>query len=163
MVTALRLGTMSIRLERTELAAIRERYGGEAGLRGDAGSTLRWLCYGGQDATGRWALWLTSGEIDGPTIGSFEWRRVDASAQFDPRCALLPRGTTVTLSPTYLRLGVSRSQVLHRLGNPSMRRGVLLDYEYARTGKTYDFSNSVAVWLRNGVVDSILVAETISN
>lgn len=163
MVTALRLGSMSIRLERTELAAVRERFGGEQGQRGDASTSLRWVCYGGQDAGGRWALWLTSGEIDGPSIGSFEWRRVDPNAQFDPRCALLPNGTTITFSPTLLRLGMSQQDVLHRLGSPTLRRGNILDFEHMEQQKTYSVSNSVEVRLRNGTVDFILGAETISN
>ena len=163
MVTALRLGTMSIRLDRTELAAVREQLGGELGRRGDAGSTLRWLCYGGEDTTGRWALWLTAGEIDGPTIGSFEWRRVAANARFDPLCTLLPKGATVTLSPAYLHLGMSQSEVFHHMGTPTVHHGDMLDYEHAHKEKAFDFSNSVAVRFVSGIVDSILVAVTVSN
>ncbi len=161
-VTALRLGTMSIRLERTELSAVRERMGGEEGQRGDAGSALRWLCYAGQDAGGRWALWLSSGEIDGPTIGSFEWRRVDANAHFDPRCVQLPAGVTVTLSPTPLRLGITEGEVLHRLGRPTVHHGQILVYEYGEQEKTYYASNSLEVRLHKGIVDSILGAEAMT-
>jgi hypothetical protein len=162
LVTALRLGTMSIRLERTELSAVREEMGGEEGQRGDAGTRLRWLCYAGQDTAGRWTVWLSSGEIDGPSIGSFEWRRVDANAHFDPRCVQLPAGASVTLSPTPLRLGISESEVLHRLGRPTVHRGEILDYEYSEQEKTYDVWNTLAVRLRNGMVDSILGAETMT-
>lgn len=163
MITALRLGTLSIRFERTEFAAVRERTGAEQGQRGDASTSLRWLCYGGQDAGGRWALWLTGGEIDGPTIGSFEWRRVDRNAQFDPRCTQLPAGETITLSPTPLTLGMSEAEILHRLGKPTLRRGRILEYDYRGEKKPYDVWNTVAVRLRNGIVDSILGAETIAN
>jgi hypothetical protein len=163
MIGALRLGTMSIRFDRTEFATVREQMGGEQGQRGDMSAALQWLCYGGQDAGGRWALWLTGGEIDGPTIGSFEWRRVEANAQFDPRCAQLPAGETITLSPTPLRLGMSREEVLRRLGKPTLPRGDILEYDYSGQKKTYVVWNTVAVGLRRGIVDSILGAETISN
>jgi hypothetical protein len=163
MITALRIGTMSIRFETTEFATVRERLGGEQGQRGDASAALQWLCYGGQDAGGRWALWLTGGEIDGPTVGSFEWRRIDANAQFDPRCTQLPVGETITLSPTPLRLGMSQAEVLRRLGKPTLRRGPILEYDYRGQKKSYDVWNTVAVRLSNGIVDSILGAETISN
>jgi hypothetical protein len=164
MITALRLGHMSIRLERTELAAVRERFGGEEGSQGDAGSALGWLCYAGQDAAGRWALWLTSGEIDGPSIGSFEWRRVAENAHFDPRCAQLPRGTDVTLSLIPLQLGMSERKVFESLGKPTTRRGDILDYEHNEEKhighETYDFWNSIALRLVDGTVDSIRATET---
>lgn len=164
MITALRLGHMSIRLERTERAAVRERFGGEEGWRDDAGDTLGWLCYAGQDAGGKWALWLTSGEIDGPSIGGFEWRRVAQNAQFDPHCVKLPEGTEITLSPIPVRLGASQSQVVRWLGRPTTRRGNILDYEHneeKRTARhTYDYWNSVALRLLDGKVDSIRAAET---
>lgn len=164
MITALRLGHMSIRLERTELAAVREQFGGEEGSRGDASSALNWLCYAGQDASGRWALWLTSGESDGPSIGSFEWRRVAARPHFDPRCIQLPKGTEIALSFVPLRLGMSQSQVFGLLGKPTAHRGDVLDYEHNEqkqiSHKSYSFWNSVAVRLLNGTVDSIRATET---
>lgn len=164
MITALRLGRMSIRLERTELAAVRERFGGEEGSRGDASSALGWLCYGGQDAGGRWALWLTSSEMDGPSIGSFELRRVAENSHFDPRCAQLPQGTEIALSFVPLRLGISQSKVFELLGKPTTCRGDILDYEHNEERQigheTYNFWNSVALRLLNGTVDSIRATET---
>jgi len=167
MITALRLGQMSIRLERTELAAVRERFGGEEGSRGNASSALGWLCYAGQDAGGRWALWLTSSEIDGPSIGSFEWRRVAGNAHFDPRCAQLPKGTDITLSLIPLRLGMSQSNVFRLLGQPTTRHGSILDYEHDEQKRvrreTYDYWNDVALRLLSGTIDSIRVTETDSD
>lgn len=167
MITAIRVGHTSIRLERTEVAAVRERFGGEEGFQGDGGDALGWLCYAGQDAAGRWALWLTSAEIDGPSIGGFEWRRVAQNAHFDPRCTRLPEGTEITLSPIPLRLGTSQSQVVKWLGPPTARHGNILDYEHneeKRTSRdTYDYWNSVALRLLDGTVDSIRAAETDSD
>ncbi len=163
MITALRLGEMSIRPERTELAAVREQFGGEEGSRGDASSALRWLCYAGEDAGGRWALWLTSSEIDGPSIGSFEWRRVAENAHFDPRCAQLSKGTMIDLSFIPLRLGMSQREVFSLLGRPSARRGNILDYEHDHqksvSRDTYDFWNSVVLRLPDGTIDSIRATE----
>jgi hypothetical protein len=167
MIQAIRVGEMSIRLERTELAAVRERFGGEQGLRGDGSTSLGWLCYAGEDAGGRWALWVTSGEIDGPSVGSFEWRRVAERAHFDPRCAQLPLGTDITLSLIPLRLGMDRSRVFSLLGQPTVGRGNILDYEHNHQNlirhEPYTFWNSVAVRLLHGTVDSIRATETDAN
>lgn len=80
MIASLRLSGVTITLEgESELEALPARFGGEIGSQGDAADSLGWLCLHGSDAVGPWVLWLESGEIDGPYVGGFQWRRVARS------------------------------------------------------------------------------------
>jgi hypothetical protein len=83
MIASLSLSDSRILLEQTEMDVIQSKFGGEPGARGDASESLRWLCLHGTDDAGRWVLWLESGEMDGPSIGEFQWQRVSTSAIFD--------------------------------------------------------------------------------
>ncbi len=54
---------MQVNLEETPLKEVQKGLGGTIGSRGDASEALRWLCFHGSDAKGRWALWLESNTL----------------------------------------------------------------------------------------------------
>jgi len=120
MITKLRVSDLTIVLEQTELEAVQAHFGGEIGSEGDASKSLGWLCLHGSDAVGRWVLWLESGEIDGPTVGGFQWRRVPDAVQFDERCRRLPDASSNVEMPIELRLGATGTKVLQILGQPTV-------------------------------------------
>jgi len=167
MIASLRVSDVTIRLEEdSELEALPARFGGEIGSQGDASESLGWLCLHGVDAKGPWVLWLESGEIDGPYVGAFLWRRGSHSSRFDDRCAALPDTSKVEL-PIDLGLGASEAKVIQTLGRPSSRKGDILFYKHEHNesirGETFTSSNTVVVALRHGVVHAIAVSKTTIN
>ncbi len=167
MIASLRVSETTIPLEEeTELETAQTMFGGKIGAQGDAADSLLWLCLHGSDAAGPWVLWLESGEIDGPYVGGFQWRRVSRSAQVDERCSALPDTSEVEL-PINLRLGTSEKKVIKLLGSPTSRRGDTLLYEHEHDelirGEEFNSSNSLIVELRGGVVWAIQVNKTTTN
>jgi hypothetical protein len=167
MIASLRVSGVTIPLEEyAKLEDMQTRFGGKIGVEGDAADSLLWLCLHGSDAAGPWVLWLESGEIDGPYVGGFQWRRVSRSAQVDERCSALPDTSEVEL-PINLRLGMSEKKVIKLLGSPTSRRGDTLLYEHEHDelirGEEFKSSNSLIVELRGGVVWAIQVNKTTTN
>jgi hypothetical protein len=163
MISSLHIDGTEIRLEKTKLIDMQRKFGGTIGKRGDAADFLAWLCLAGRDSSGRWVLWLMSGEIDGPSVGSFQWQRLEPSAQLDNRCQALPPATDVRL-PIAIRLGIKQAAVENILGRPSARRGdaALYEHEHNLTIKDipYTSENTVEVDFRDGIVRSIEVDKT---
>jgi len=154
MVGRLQVSNLDIVLEHTEIKDAQARFGGTLGAEGDAGDSLEWLCLRGADPTGQWVLWLESGEIDGGSIGSFQWRRVTPRTTFDNRCAALsPAGSAVKL-PIALRLGIPETEVLRVLGKPTTRRGGTLlfvhEHQEVIKGEPFAALNTTTVLLRDG-------------
>jgi hypothetical protein len=167
MIPSLRVSDVTIPLEEdTKLEDLQTRFGGKIGAQGDAADSLLWLCLYGIDSAGPWVLWLESGEVDGPYVGGFQWRRVSHSAQFDQRCSALPDTSEVDL-PIDLGLGASEAKVIKILGRPTSRRGNTLLYEHEHDelirGEQFTSFNTVIVALRGGVVWAIDVTKTTTN
>jgi hypothetical protein len=167
MIGSLRISEVSIVLEETQLDDMQARFGGEIGHRGDAGESLDWLCLAGRGEDGPWVLWLTSGEVDGPSVGSFQWRRVPADAKFDPRCKMLRDYDNAVALPLGLRLVTTEGALLQILGQPTLRKGNLLRYEHEHDlvlhDDPYTSWNTVIVTLRQGKVWGIAVNKTTQN
>src|SRR5579863_9923505 len=115
MVAKFRVSSFPVSLEETKMEDVRSSLGGTFGRKGDAGDYDEWLCFYGTDHPGdRWVLWLESGEIDGGTVGSFQWHRLNTSAVIDRRCQML--GEAKVEVPIALRLGMGEAEVLKNLG-----------------------------------------------
>lgn len=120
MVAALHVSDFPVILEKTKMEDVESTLGGTIGQRGDAGNFDEWLCFYGADSGGRWALWLESGEINGGTVGSFQWRRLNENAVLDGRCRML--GEAKVELQNKLRLGLTEAEALKILGPPKARR-----------------------------------------
>lgn len=163
MLSRLRVANVSISLEKTQLDSVEQLLGGTTGAKGDAGDAVTWLCFQGMDGGEQWILWLESGEIDGPSIGSFQWQRVASDAKIDRRCRALDGAATVRLALP-IKLGMNEVDVLGILGKPSFRRGERLIYLHEHEDSInrvpYDSSNIVIVRLHAHEVCSIAVSKT---
>lgn len=159
MITSLSVAGVPIRLTETSLEDAQRHLGGVAGHSGDAAEYLQWLCLRGRDAGGPWVLWLQSFEVDGPTIGGFQWERVPAGAKFDRRCHALPTGTTSLRLPLPLRLGMTDAEVRRVLGDPSIRVGptsfYLYEHDLGLDRMSYTADNSVAMVYHRGKLKAI--------
>jgi hypothetical protein len=160
MIRRFRVSGLRIVLENTELTAVQKRFGGTIGHRGDADTSLSWLCLHGTGPQGGWILWLMSGEMDAGSVGGFRWQRVGRAAEVDTKCQTLPEGSSVEL-PVTLRLGSEEAGVLHIFGQPTKRFGNALFYlhEHEATirNEPYTAMNTLVVLLRGGVVWAIEV------
>ena len=96
--------------------------------------------------------------MDGPWVGSFQWRRVPEQARFDARCGTLSEDDKVRLTLP-LHLGMSESQLSEVLGQPTLRNGnvLLYVYEHDTSDKNGPFTvlNTVSIVLRDGAVWAI--------
>lgn len=164
MIGSLRVGGMSIILEETKLDDARKHFGAGIGGRGDAGDAEAWVCLHGSDDDGPWMFWLTSGEIDGPSIGGFQWRRLSPDEMPDRRCPLLSKKSGGIELPAAIHLGIEEQEVRQILGRPTFEKGKLLifSHEHRRVirGETFYVSNNIAILVREGVVWAIEVAKS---
>lgn len=160
-----RLSGYGITFEETTIESVQKHLGGKTGQRGDAGDALEWLCFNGGDAVGRWVIWLESGEIDGGSVGSFQWQRLSNRAVIDSRCHALG-GDAVNL-PLSLRLGATKAEVLKNLGQPTSSDTERLIYLHEHEGtirdEPFNTSNIVVVRIRNGLVWAIQGSKTTSS
>lgn len=165
MVSKIVVSGAPIVLEGTSIIDIAKRFGATVGGRGEGGDSLRWICMGGNDSGGEWALWLESGEIEGGMIGDFQWRRVSSGVAFDKRCRKLKSGSVEL--PDRLRLGLTREEVKTILGEPTVWRGQRAIYVHEHTellhGEIYTSDNIVEVRFHEGKVQAIDVSKLTSD
>ena len=165
MFSTFTLSGVSITFEETSIESVRERLGGKGGQRGDAGDALKWLCFHSRDPADRWVLWLESGEIDGGSVGSFQWQRLSNDDVVDSRCQALGGGS-VTL-PLSFRLGAKKAEVLKSLGGPTSTESQRLIYLHEHEGKIkgqpFAVSNIIVVHIRDGLVWAIQASKTSSS
>jgi hypothetical protein len=131
----------------------------EAGQKGDAGKSLRWLCLHGEDKNGRWMFWLQSGEIHGGAVGGFQWRRLDDGARVDRRYRKL-RSDQIKL-PIPLRLGMNAAELRSLLGAPRGRTENLQEFRHEHHEQMEEVnltvSNTANILLTNEAVSAIEV------
>ena len=153
----LRLGDFDVVLETTTLRDVQAAVGtGRLDQAGDAGESVRWICYtwpaGGQ------RLWLTSGvigggeRIDGITAIAFSGRAMETDA-----CPELPARSTPVRVVDGPWLGSSEAEVRAAYGPPSGER-----WAYAYEGKqgrfdvlahrVFRFADGKATFVRMGRV-----------
>lgn len=167
MVSRLKVANWPITLETTSLADAQRRFGGSLGHSGDAGDFLQWLCLYKRNADDGWVLWLTSGEIDGGSIGGLVWLHMGANQKVDSRCTeLSAEQATVTL-PIPLKLNMTRDTVEQLLGKPSGSFHETFTYLHEHKGTIkrtpYTWENSIEIVYRRGLVQAIQVDLTISS
>lgn len=166
MVSGIKIGAEDVVLEKSNLDSARKQFGGAVGSSGDAGDYLAWVCLAGEDDGGRWILWLMSGEVDGPSVGGFQLRRLEGE-KVDSRCHGVHRETNVEVFPTKLRLGMSEQELLRTIGPPTLKRGNMLWFEHEHevkiTSEPYTVTNSVSVQLQRGVVTAFQVWKSTLN
>jgi hypothetical protein len=169
MVSTFRVSGYDITLEETSMNDAEQRLGGAIGKKGDAGDALEWLCFHGADAVGGWVLWLESGEIDGGSVGSFQWQRLSNRDVLDIRCHSLRNVGSAIELPLSLHLGAKSSEVLRSLGPPTLRTDGRLIYLHqhkaggTRADDPFISSNIVVIRLRREVVWAIQVSKTTSD
>ncbi len=164
MVKGLNIANWPIDLEKTDLIAAEEHFGGTIGSRGDAGDALAWLCLYRHDTGGSWVLWLESSEIDGATIGGFQWQQLDDDSVAEGRCQRV-KGENVSFNPPRaLRLGMKEAEVVKELGQPSMRKGETAVYEHEHNitihSEPYSVTNIVTITYQNGRVWAVAVTHS---
>jgi hypothetical protein len=166
-IGSLRVANLPIVLEKTNLEDVKKRFGGTIGNRGDGGESLGWLCLYGSDKGGPWILWLTSGEIDGPTIGGFQWRRLSTRETPDRRCSQIPDDKGGVALPIALHLGMAEAEVQAILGRPTVMRGKTFffchEHQTVIRKEAFTVSNDVAIVFRDGGASAIEVAQTTGN
>ncbi len=166
MISSLRIGKVRIYLEKTMRTEAQHRLGGIVGARGDGGDYEAWLCYQGSDQNGPWGLWLTSGEIDGPAISGFQWRRLRHGEELDRRCKVLSVNNQPKL-PLGLSLDMPESTLRGILGKPTLTIGQTLVYFHEQHETIhqlpYTTDSVVTIVLRAGRVLAIDANSTTSN
>ena len=160
MIRSFKVGDLPIILEETKLEDVRRLFGGTIGSQGDASEAVAWLCLHGSDASGKWMLWLTSGELEGSIyIDGIQWRRLSSNERPDRRCASLPVNKAGIALPIALHPGMKRQEVMQVLGRPTEAHGGMLIYfhEHQETihNEPYSVDNTIGFSLRGDAVREI--------
>jgi hypothetical protein len=159
---------MPIVFDETTLEQVRQRLGGTIGNHGDAGDALAWLCFRGEDETGPWIFWLTSGELYGlSSIDGFTWRRMAPSEIPDHRCRTLPKDSGGISLPVPLRLGLTKDLVRQMIGRPTRSRSDALFFLFERQrvvhGEQWTVYNSATLEFQNGGLWIVEVNKSTTN
>jgi hypothetical protein len=160
MIRSFRIGNMPIIFEETKLSDVQKHFGGTIGNHGDAGDSLAWLCFQGQDAGKPWVFWVTSGEIEGLTsVGGFQWRFLAPPERPDHRCTLIPSDEHGIELPLPLHLGLTKAEVRQVVGRPTRARDDALfflhEHQEPDHEGTSNLWNSITVVFREGVASVI--------
>jgi hypothetical protein len=96
----------------------------------------------------------------------FQWRRIPAGEEVDPRCKSLQERGTVKL-PVPIQLGMSETQVESVIGDPSLRYGHSAIYSHHHSltigSQLYSADNTVYLSYVEGVLRSVAVIYTVSS
>jgi hypothetical protein len=167
MIGKFRIANFQIVLEKTELEAAQKHFGGKVGYRGDGGDSEGWLCLHGSDADGPWIFWLTSGELDGPAVTGFQWRRLPSNETPDRRCVLIPPSKGGIELPLALHPGMTEAEMRKIVGKPSFVSGKTLIYSHEHQETIHDLAytvdNMIAIVLRAGIVSAIETSKSTVN
>ncbi len=165
------IGSFRVKLGTTLLADAASHFNAKIGYQGDASEALSWVCLQGGTRAGPWALWLESGEIDGPTIGGFLLLPRPGSGWLDHRCIPL-RDAAISL-PIPLQIGMSGAQVVAALGPPTSQseNHILYSHHLVVTlnpkgdtpGEPLDLDTDLYIRLDGGVVAGFQVWRTTSS
>jgi hypothetical protein len=127
------LAQVHVVLEKTSMSDVQRQLGGTVGHRGDAGTSLSWLCYYQARGANPWIIWILSGEIHGGEIvHGFELTRILPGATPEVGCGSLKERDQAVL-PATLKLGQTRQEVLTRLGAPSRAKRDALQFIRTRS------------------------------
>jgi hypothetical protein len=148
------LGAFSGRFEDTPLDAVRKAVGaGTMQHQGDAAGSLTWLCY----QHGQNRLWVTSGEMGGDDhrVTEIIAQLTDKDTATSTDCAVLPEKFAPFVIDGKLHLGMSRSEVVKALGQPSKSDAGEMVYSHA--GKLKNGFDETA-WFFLGFRDEKLIS-----
>jgi hypothetical protein len=159
-VSGFRIADFPVVLEKTTVADAQRRFGGTVGRHGDASEYLEWLCLENADARNRWVLWLMNAEINGGTIGGFQWKRISQNATVDGRCGKLPRTISAPELPKGLQLGMTAVAVKGVFGKPTVTHGNKLLYVHESRGQSYKEINTVTFLIEHDIVLAMEVWKT---
>lgn len=117
LIPELTVGRLKIVLEQTSLSEVQMRLGGKLGRIGDAGGSVRWLCYYSRTSSTPWVLWIEGiSDVHQETVSAFQWERIPQDAEFDSRCQPFAGGVAL---PKDINLGDTASHVRAVLGTPN--------------------------------------------
>lgn len=168
MISSLKVAGIPIVLEESKLEDVQKQFGGTIGDHGDAGDSLAWLCFHGDDGSGPWIFWLTSGEMGGlSVIDGFRWSRLAPDERPDNRCRLLPRENNKIELPFALHLGLTGQEIQKILGQPTLvrRNFLLFEHEHPTVIRKdpYTVLNTLVVVLQDNRVQTIDVYKSTMN
>jgi hypothetical protein len=172
----LRLGPLDIVLEETPLPVVRELLAmGAIAERGSSAHRMSWLCYTYDSDGTRQRVWIISssefGDADHVADGVAA-EIIDAGDATPESCPALPAGLPVWLDRK-VWLGLSRDELVHRLGKPSQERGDILHFVYdsdvklasGRRGPAEEYlvTSHLMVQLRQGRIVRLWASKTTSD
>jgi hypothetical protein len=172
----LRLGPLDIVLEETPLPVVRELLStGAIVERGATAEHMSWLCYTYDSDGTRQRVWIISssdfGEADHVADGVAA-EIIEANDATPESCPGLPAGSPVWLDRK-IWLGLTRDELVHRLGKPSQERGDILHFVYdsdvklvsSHRGAADDYlvTSHLMVQLRQGRIVRLWASKTTSD
>ncbi|HOX89198.1 MAG TPA: hypothetical protein PLN55_06280 [Burkholderiaceae bacterium] len=118
------LGSYLVQLEATSLGLLARAAGAPLTRERDGEDVHDWICMAAREAGRPLRVWAHSSAADGPVSGV----QIEAGGTPDKRCPELPANMQPVSLGEGLRLGLTRAEVLKRLGPPSHEDGGWLMY-----------------------------------
>jgi hypothetical protein len=161
--TVLRMGVMTVTLEKTSLAAVRQAVGaGTIGQMGDASESWRWLCYTARAAGLTQRVWLGVSEMGDGNVDGVDAMQVPAGTAATSRCPELPQRFLPLRLGDGLWIGSPASTVRKMLGPPRDIRSVW-SYDYSGRDRDLSVDGTVMLKLKQGEVVALMERHTTSN
>ena len=130
--------------------------------RGDASTSLHWLCYRATTKADTTVVIIESSEMGGGTLlTSFSLFRPGGDASLEQRCAPLDVPPASIVTDRGVRLGLPRAEVEQLLGPATKDSAGITIYDWFRQRRgrfgnqenvTYSEGSSLWIWYRAGVV-----------
>jgi hypothetical protein len=172
----LRLGPLDIVLEETPLPVVRELLSmGAIAERGSTAQRMSWLCYTYESDGMRQRVWIISSSEFGDAdhvVDGVAAEIVAANDATPASCPALPPGQSAWLDRK-VWLGLSREELVRRLGKPSQERGDILHFVYdsgvklvsghRRPAEEYLVTSHLMVQLRQGHIVRLWASKTTSD
>jgi hypothetical protein len=118
------LGGYLVQLESTSLGLLARAAGAPLTREREGADVHDWICMAARDGARRLRVWAHSSAADGPVTGV----QIEAGGTPDARCPELPANMQPVSLGEGLRLGLTRAEVIKRLGPPSREQDGWLMY-----------------------------------
>jgi hypothetical protein len=176
----LRMGQLFVRLETTRLSdVLKSAERGTIGHHGDAGRSEYFLCFTQISGPRSSRVWLIShGEMGGSDHAVTEVfaQRIETSDAASDRCPPLPSRLQPIALDRGIWLGITRNELLTKLGQPSASRDDWLTFNFlgtvpgryrppgdsARKVVDWDITNILEARLKDGRINAILASRVTS-
>ncbi|HVY89320.1 MAG TPA: hypothetical protein VG942_10660 [Hyphomonadaceae bacterium] len=146
-----KLGNRTIEFEKTKLTALASDIKMPVGERGDASTSLHWVCMHAANQR----IWLTSDEIGGGKIDGIVLATPAPGEKASKACQSAPASLAKVSLPHGLSLGMTEEALRTLLGKPSYAKNGIIGYVFEQTAGQGQVSARLWVRIDGGKISAL--------